>query len=106
MQRDIRIGNSNRNSYVYDLHDAVPYWSMPLKRRNEIWSDGTHFKAAGYDLIGSLLADRLFELISQIEEHEAAQRPMKGELKRRKERAALRKKSTSGSDSVREDEPS
>jgi hypothetical protein len=51
-----------RNSYTFDLRAAVP-WDMPDEQRNEIWDDPVHFTAKGYDLIGTLLAKRLGEII-------------------------------------------
>jgi hypothetical protein len=38
---------------------------MSEDRRKEIWFDNVHFTAAGYDLLGSLLAERIWQLISE-----------------------------------------
>jgi hypothetical protein len=38
--------------------------SLPEKRRNELWSDGVHFTHVGYDLMGTLIANRLTEMIT------------------------------------------
>jgi hypothetical protein len=38
--------------------------SLPDKRRSELWSDGVHFTHAGYDLMGTLIANRLIEIIT------------------------------------------
>ncbi|EKD19074.1 GDSL-like Lipase/Acylhydrolase [Drepanopeziza brunnea f. sp. 'multigermtubi' MB_m1] len=65
------------NFYTYDLFRAISFWDMPEKRRRDIWDDGLHFTAEGYDLMGKLLAARLIELIEEEERLE----PEKGELK-------------------------
>lgn len=36
---------------------------MPTRKRTEIWDDALHFTAKGYDLIGTLLAKKLLELV-------------------------------------------
>lgn len=38
---------------------------MPEDRRSELWDDGTHFTPRGYDLVGTIVADRLVELVTQ-----------------------------------------
>jgi lysophospholipase L1-like esterase len=48
--------------YTLDLHAKIPYFSMPEARRKEIWDDGVHFTPEGYDLMGSIIANRLMEL--------------------------------------------
>ena len=40
---------------------------MPEGKKKEIWDDGTHFTAKGYDLMGNIIADRIIELVSEIE---------------------------------------
>ncbi len=42
----------------------MPYWSMPEERRNEIWDDTIHFTAKGYDLFGTLVANRITEIMN------------------------------------------
>ena len=37
---------------------------MPEKRRNELWDDGVHFTHAGYDLMGTLVGNRLIDIIT------------------------------------------
>lgn len=39
---------TNNDSYVFDLHKAVPMYTMPEDERKEIWSDIVHFTAKGY----------------------------------------------------------
>ncbi|RQM05218.1 hypothetical protein DH86_00004242, partial [Scytalidium sp. 3C] len=53
------------NFYTLDLHAAMPYWNMTDDQRQELWSDGLHFTAEGYELMGSIISDRLFEIISE-----------------------------------------
>lgn len=55
----------NNASYTLDLHAAMPYWNMTDDQRQELWSDGLHFTAEGYELMGSIISDRLFEIISE-----------------------------------------
>ena len=53
--------------------------------RKQYWDDGLHFTAAGYDLVGSLIAKELVKLISKEESANtfegAARRPLKSDLK-------------------------
>jgi lysophospholipase L1-like esterase len=51
-------------SYTFDLAKAVPYYAMPEEDRKNIWYDGTHFTAQGYDLAGTKIASRLAEVIT------------------------------------------
>jgi hypothetical protein len=75
-----------KKSYTYDLRKAVP-WDVPEEKRNEIWDDTVHFTAKGYDLIGTLLAERLTEIIpaQSVEgiESEAGNAPGMPELRKR-----------------------
>ncbi|KAL3418641.1 GDSL-like Lipase/Acylhydrolase [Phlyctema vagabunda] len=57
--------HSEENFYVLDLHAAIPWTSMPEDRREEIWDDGVHFTEEGYDLMGSLVAGRLLEIMQE-----------------------------------------
>jgi lysophospholipase L1-like esterase len=75
---------TNQSSYTYDLHSAFPYWNLTDEQRNELWDDGVHPNNIGYDVIGSLLADRLKDLISESERFKQltpAQEPLRNELK-------------------------
>lgn len=49
--------------HVADLCSAIPYESMDEARRKKIWDDGLHFKEAGYDMMGDVIADRLLEIL-------------------------------------------
>ena len=64
----------------------MPYWGMPEKKRKEIWDDGVHFTAKGYDLMGEIIADRLIEVIKGLEGNEQnAQKVLHGgELRKRR----------------------
>ena len=57
---------------------------MPEAMRKEIWDDGTHFTPKGYDLVGSIIADRIAEIVSS---RELLKSPGSSELK-----AELRKR--------------
>lgn len=52
------------SSFTLDLHAEMPYWSLPKDKRAELWDDGLHFTEAGYDLMGSIIAERLVQLSS------------------------------------------
>ncbi|KAF7927895.1 hypothetical protein EAE99_005272 [Botrytis elliptica] len=52
------------NFHVLDLHDAIPYWSMPEEERRRIWTDGLHFTEEGYDRMGTLIGFELHRLMS------------------------------------------
>ncbi|KAF4627932.1 hypothetical protein G7Y89_g10219 [Cudoniella acicularis] len=54
------------NFHTLDLHSKVPYWDLPEARRKEIWDDGVHFTAKGYDLIGNILADKIINLVTGV----------------------------------------
>ena len=49
--------------FVFDLHKKIPYHSIDEKERKEIWDDGLHFTSKGYERMGELVAERLFELL-------------------------------------------
>lgn len=55
------------SSHVFDLHDAIPYWSMPEEERRRIWTDGLHFTDEGYDRMGTLVGGELHRLMSSSE---------------------------------------
>jgi lysophospholipase L1-like esterase len=38
--------------YVLDLKAKMPYHDMEEEERDEIWDDGLHFTANGYERIG------------------------------------------------------
>jgi hypothetical protein len=76
---------ANKFGNTFDLLSAIPYFSMPEDQRKEIWDDGTHLTEAGYDLMGTLLSERLLQLILETEVSEkGTQSHFKGELKTRK----------------------
>lgn len=83
--------SADRSSYTLDLHSAIPFWSMPNAKRREIWDDGVHFTAKGYDLMGNIVADRLVEVIKGLEgvDEEDAKEWQRGELKRRRADSGL-----------------
>lgn len=56
---------ANRNSFTLDLFEKMPYHSLTKEERKELWDDGLHFTAAGYAKIGSLIAERLIEIIEE-----------------------------------------
>jgi lysophospholipase L1-like esterase len=50
-----------------DLFQKMPYHSLTKEERKELWDDGLHFTAAGYAKIGSLVAERLIEIMNEEE---------------------------------------
>jgi lysophospholipase L1-like esterase len=56
------------NRFTLDLFEKMPYHSLSNEERHEIWDDGLHFTAAGYAKIGSLVAERLIEIINAEDE--------------------------------------
>lgn len=53
------LQDNSRNLYVCDVAKEIPYHAMAQEQRTKIWDDGLHFKAAGYNLMGDAIADRL-----------------------------------------------
>jgi lysophospholipase L1-like esterase len=47
-----------------DLCDAVPFFSMDQKLREEIWDDGLHLTKAGYKMMANAISARMIELLS------------------------------------------
>lgn len=45
--------------FVCNVSKEIPYHAMAPERRTKIWDDGLHFKAAGYDLMGDVIAEEL-----------------------------------------------
>jgi hypothetical protein len=62
---------------------------MPDEKRKEIWDDGTHFTTKGYDLVGTIVADRIAGLISETERlgREGEEAAGNSELKKREPQA-------------------
>ena len=55
-------------SFTLDLKSKIPYFSMPEEERRAIWDDGTHFTPRGYDLMGTIIAARVVELVKERED--------------------------------------
>jgi len=49
---------------VFDLHEALPYWRLDENERKRLWNDPVHYSSEGYDEMGTRIAKRLFELVS------------------------------------------
>jgi lysophospholipase L1-like esterase len=41
----------------------MPYHTMSDAELDEIWDDGLHFKPAGYEKIGKLVAQKLLDIM-------------------------------------------
>lgn len=52
-----------------DICSKIPYYSMDEKKREVIWNDGLHLGKEGYKLMGSLIAARLIEILSDGERY-------------------------------------
>lgn len=57
--------DSRDDVFTLDLYAKMPYHSMSKDERKEIWDDGLHFTAAGYARIGTLVAERLVEILQR-----------------------------------------
>ncbi|OWP03047.1 hypothetical protein B2J93_3673 [Marssonina coronariae] len=78
------LNHEAENYYTYDLYEAMPYWEMDKEMRDEVWDDNIHFTAKGYDMIGKLLADQLFEIMQKAEDELYTSYAAKDDLRRRK----------------------
>ncbi|KAL2060197.1 hypothetical protein VTL71DRAFT_9592 [Oculimacula yallundae] len=58
-------GDGREGVYTLDLHALVPYHAMPEDEREEIWDDGLHFTPKGYERVGSLVAERIVEIMRE-----------------------------------------
>jgi lysophospholipase L1-like esterase len=58
---------ANGTRFTLDLFEKMPYHSLTKEERQELWDDGLHFTAAGYAKIGSLVAERLIEIMKEEE---------------------------------------
>jgi hypothetical protein len=56
---------SPADSHVFDLHEAVPYFSMSDANRERYWDDGLHLTPDGYDLMGQKIGIALVSLLEK-----------------------------------------
>lgn len=68
LRKSYKTYNFFPKSYTFDLFRAIPWESMDEDHRARIWDDGIHFTPEGYDLLGSMLADRIVELTTGSQE--------------------------------------
>lgn len=52
-------------SYAFDLHKAVPYWSLSEEERYRYWDDTVHLAPDGYDLMGEKVGQMMVQLLSE-----------------------------------------
>jgi len=64
---ELILNHKADNFYTFNLHDSVPYWSLPDEVRKIIWDDIVHFTPKGYDLVGHRIAEKLEQLIQDHE---------------------------------------
>ncbi|KAH6854652.1 SGNH hydrolase-type esterase domain-containing protein [Chaetomium sp. MPI-CAGE-AT-0009] len=73
---DLIKGYKHEGFHVYDLHAAVPYYSMSESDRKKYWDDHVHFTPDGYDMIGNKVGIALVSLLAK-EKANSPQRPQK-----------------------------
>lgn len=44
----------------------MPFHSLTEDQKVELWDDGLHFTPQGYDMIGTLVTERLLELLKPL----------------------------------------
>jgi len=49
--------------HIFDLFEKIKYHSLSIEDRHELWDDGIHLTAAGYELMGELVARRMLEVL-------------------------------------------
>jgi lysophospholipase L1-like esterase len=55
---------NHKKSYTFDLWEKIKYHDMPAAERDSIWDDGLHFTELGYEKMGSMVAERLGEILN------------------------------------------
>lgn len=58
-------GYKRENFYVFDLHAAVPNFSMSAKDQERYWDDGLHLTPDGYDLMGTKIGISLVSIFAK-----------------------------------------
>jgi hypothetical protein len=53
----------NYYSYAFDLKSKIPYHSSSESFQTEMFDDGLHLTANGYDFMGTLVGDHLLRLM-------------------------------------------
>ncbi|KAH8676489.1 SGNH hydrolase-type esterase domain-containing protein [Tricladium varicosporioides] len=53
----------SKDVYVFDLYEKIKYHDMSEEDRNEYWDDGLHLTAAGYKMMGEMVAKRVMEFV-------------------------------------------
>ena len=57
--------DSQGTSYVCDLYSKIPYAKLDEAARERLWDDGLHLTEVGYNLMGEVIAERLFEILRE-----------------------------------------
>lgn len=65
----------NEDVYVFDLYEKIKYHDMSEEDRNEYWDDGLHLTAAGYKMMGEMVAKRVTEFVCLKEDEVSFRRP-------------------------------
>lgn len=55
--------DSQAISHTFDLYREIPYASLDEATREKLWDDGLHLTSEGYNMMGDLIARRLFEIL-------------------------------------------
>jgi lysophospholipase L1-like esterase len=53
--------------FLFDLKEKIPYHSMGKEEREEIWDDGLHFTAKGYERMGRMVGEKVLEILKEDE---------------------------------------
>lgn len=57
--------DSQGPSYTCDLYSKIPYKKLDEAARERLWDDGLHLTEVGYNLMGEVIAERLFEILRE-----------------------------------------
>lgn len=49
--------------FLFDLREEIVYHGMGEVEREEIWDDGLHFTAKGYERLGRMVGERVLEIL-------------------------------------------
>ncbi|KZL69126.1 GDSL-like lipase/acylhydrolase, partial [Colletotrichum tofieldiae] len=57
------LSHQSPNYHAFDLNPRIPYHSLTERERQRYWDDGLHLTAAGYDWMGTHVAEALGDLV-------------------------------------------
>ncbi|KAJ6041591.1 SGNH hydrolase [Penicillium canescens] len=59
------LAHQSERIHAFDLHSKIPYHTGSENFREEIFDDGLHLTARGYDLMGSMIGEHLANLLKE-----------------------------------------